>query len=232
MLQKSMNFTFILVEPAVPENIGAAARAIKTMGFKNLILVNPCEYLSGPACWLAHASEEILENARIFSTLQEAVQGFDFIVGTSAKKRSVKNDYLSVSRLPELFKSKGNTVKKAAIVFGREESGLRNEELKLCDLVTVVPMRTVFPSLNLAQAVMLYAWELSKITESSISHQPLKSEESFHSLVQKVRSILIETGFDEQSAIFPRFLERIAFLDEGDIRLLHSFCNKFSENKK
>ena len=77
-------------------------------------------------------------------------------------------------------------------------------------------MKTVFPSLNLAQAVMLYAWELSKITESSISHQPLKSEESFHSLVQKVRSILIETGFDEQSAIFPRFLERIAFLDESE----------------
>lgn len=226
-----MEFTFILVEPAVPENVGATARAIKTMGFKNLALINPCEYLSGPARWLAHASEEILENALIFPTLHEAVQEFDFIIGTSAKRRSVKHDYLSLSKLPELLESKGNTVRRTAIVFGREESGLRNEELKLCDLVTAVPMKTVFPSLNLAQAVMLYAWELSKIAENNFSQKSLRSEESFHSLVQKVRSILTETGFDGQSAIFSRFLERIAFLDEGDIRLFHSFCNKFLENK-
>lgn len=227
-----MKFTFILVEPAVPENVGATARAIKTMGFKNLALVNPCEYLNGPARWLAHASEEILENALTFPTLHDAVRKFDFIVGTSAKRRSVKHDYLSVSKLPELLKSKGNSVRKVAIVFGREESGLRNEELKLCDLVTAVPMKTVFPSLNLAQAVMLYAWELSKIAGKSSSRKPPGKDESFHSLVQKVRLVLTETGFKEQSAIFPRFLERIAFLDEGDIRLFHSFCNKFLENRK
>ncbi len=136
-----MKFTFILVEPAVPENVGATARAIKTMGFRNLALINPCEYLSGPARWLAHASEEILENALIFPTLHEAVQEFDFIIGTSAKRRSVKHDYLSLSKLPELLESKGNTVRRTAIVFGREESGLGNEELKLCDLVTAVPMK-------------------------------------------------------------------------------------------
>ncbi len=227
-----MNISFILVEPTVPENVGAAARAIKTMGFTELILVNPCDYLSGPARWLAHGSNEILENAVVFSSLNEALKEFDFVIGTSAKKRSVKYDYFPLPNLPELLISKGKTVQNVAVVFGREESGLRNDELKLCDLVTTVPMKTTFPSLNLAQAVMLYAWELSKISSVNNTELPLKNEESLRALLEKVHAILLETGFKEHSAIFPRFLERVSFLNEGDIHLLHSFCNKLLENKK
>jgi len=227
-----MNISFILVEPAVPENVGAAARAIKTMGFSQLVLVNPCDYLSGPASWLAHGSNEILENAVVFSSLNEALKEFDFVIGTSAKKRSVKYDYFPLPNLPELLISKGKTVQNVAVVFGREESGLRNDELKLCDLVTTVPMKTTFPSLNLAQAVMLYAWELSKISSVNNTELPLKNEESLRALLEKVHAILLETGFKEHSAIFPRILERVSFLNEGDIHLLHSFCNKLLENKK
>jgi tRNA/rRNA methyltransferase len=224
--------SFILVEPALPDNVGAAARAIKTMGFTNLLLVNPCDYLSGPARWLAHGSNEILENARVFSSLQEAVSSFDFVAGTPAKRRSVKYDYCPLPELPGLINAKGNTIQKVAVVFGREESGLRNDELKLCDIVTTVPMKTTYPSLNLAQAVMLYAWELSKITQPSATTTPYNNEQSYRALIQKVRTILSQTGFDEQSAIFPRFLERISQMNEDDTHLLHSFCNKFLENKK
>ncbi len=227
-----MNISFILVEPAVPENVGAAARAIKTMGFSQLVLVNPCDYLSGPARWLAHGSYDILENAVVFSSLSEALKEFDFVIGTSAKMRSVKYDYFPLPNLPELLISKGKTVQNVAVVFGREESGLRNDELKLCDLVTTVPMKTTFPSLNLSQAVMLYAWELSKISSVNNTELPLKNEESLRALLEKVHAILLETGFKEHSAIFPRILERVSFLNEGDIHLLHSFCNKLLENKK
>lgn len=227
-----MQISFILVEPAVPENVGAAARAIKTMGFSQLVLVNPCDFLSGPARWLAHGSGEILEQAKVFPTFEEAISGFDFIIGTSAKKRSVKYDYYPLPELPELLSSKGNSVEHIAVVFGREESGLKNDELKLCDLVTTIPMKTTFPSLNLAQAVMLYAWELSKVNELPASESEFRSEESLRSLRQKVQTILLSSGFNEESAIFPRFLERISFLEEGDIHLLHSFCNKYLENKK
>lgn len=227
-----MQISFILVEPAVPENVGAAARAIKTMGFSQLVLVNPCDFLSGPARWLAHGSGEILEQAKVFPTFEEAISGFDFIIGTSAKKRSVKYDYYPLPELPELLSSKGNSVENIAVVFGREESGLKNDELKFCDLVTTIPMKTTFPSLNLAQAVMLYAWELSKMNELPASEGEFRSEESLRSLRQKVQTILLSSGFNEESAIFPRFLERISFLEEGDIHLLHSFCNKYFENKK
>jgi tRNA/rRNA methyltransferase len=227
-----MQISFILVEPAVPENVGAAARAIKTMGFSQLVLVNPCDYLSGPARWLAHGSVEILGQAQVFPVLKEAIAKFDFVIGTSAKKRSVKYDYYPLPELPKLISSKGNSVKNAAIVFGREESGLRNDELKMCDLVTTIPMKTTFPSLNLAQAVMLYAWELSKMQVSEISKEKFRNNESLRSLLEKIQTILLNTGFKEESAIFPRFLERTSFLEEGDIHLLHSFCNKLLENKK
>ncbi len=227
-----MIISFVLVEPSTPENVGAAARAIKTMGFNNLLLVNPCNHLSDPARWLAHGSGEILENAKVFSSLQEAVADFDFIIGTTAKNRSVKYDYHPLHQLPEIVNSKGSTIKNIAVVFGREESGLRNEELRLCHLVTTVPMKTTFPSLNLAQAVMLYAWELSKIEYSTTTALPDKDEESFNSAYQKAGTLLQEAGFKEDSAIYPRFLERISMLKEGDIHLLHSFCNKLLTGKK
>lgn len=226
-----MQLSFILVEPSTPENVGATARALKTMGFSDLVLVNPCDHLSDPARWLAHASNEILESARVFPSLEEALQEFDFSIGTSAKRRSVKNDYFPLHALPELIKEKGDTIKKLAVVFGREESGLKNEELKLCDLVTTVPLKTTYPSLNLAQAVMLYAYELSKLNYTQ-DNETGKDEESFEALKQKVIEVLDTTGFKKDSNIYPRFLERLNFLGEDDIHLLHSFCNKFHKNKK
>jgi tRNA/rRNA methyltransferase len=226
-----MLFSFILVEPATPENVGAAARALKTMGISDLRLVNPCDYLSDPSRWLAHASNDILEKARVYSTLQKAIGDIDFVIGSTAKKRSVKYDYLPLPELPKLISKKGNTIKKVAVVFGREESGLKNEELKLCDLITTVPLKTTYPSLNLAQAVMVFAYELSKINYSpQLSEYGYK--EGLKALKEKIYKILLDTGFKEDSNIFPRFFERINFLGKDDIHLFHSFCNKYLENKK
>ncbi|WP_297086365.1 tRNA/rRNA methyltransferase [uncultured Draconibacterium sp.] len=226
-----MEITFVSVEPAVPENIGASARALKTMGFNQLYLVNPCNHLSKPARWLAHASNEILEEAQVFSTLEQAIAGFDYIVGTTAKKRSVKADYPTLPELKTILTSKGNSIKKVAVVFGREESGLSNKEMKLCDTLTTVALKTTYPSLNLAQAVMLYAYELSQLRYNK-QKPASRNEESFMALKDKVKRLLLESGFNPESNIYPRFLERINFLGENDIHLLHSFCNKLLQNKK
>jgi len=226
-----MQLSFILVEPSTPENVGATARAIKTMGFSDLRLVNPCDYLSEPARWLAHASNDILEKARVYSTFQEAIADIDFIVGSTAKKRSVKYDYLVLPELPELISKKGSTIKKIAVVFGREESGLSNAELKRCDLVSTIPLKNPYPSLNLAQAVMVYAYELSKIRYQK-KEFPVRNDGSFKALQEKIHAVLLQVGFSEDSNIFPRFIERLNFFNEDDIHLFHSFCNKFLENKK
>ena len=156
-----MEFYFILVEPSVPGNIGSAARAIKIMGFRHLWLVKPCDHLDKEAIKMAHGSTDILKTARIFESLQEALSNIDLVIGTSAKKRTAHEDYIDCSLLPEIILKKGNSIDSSAIVFGREESGLTNDELKKCDIVTHIPMITEYPSANLAQAVMIYAYILS-----------------------------------------------------------------------
>jgi len=157
-----MELVFILVEPARGENVGAAARAMKTMGFSQLRLVNPCD-LSQEARWVAHESTELLDQAKHFDSLSAALQDVDFSIACSARRRLDHDDYLTPSECRQALSDKGSHVQRAAIVFGRESSGLTGAELALCDSATSVPLATAQPSLNLAQAVMLYAWELSTL---------------------------------------------------------------------
>lgn len=227
-----MEILFILVEPAVPENIGSSARALKTMGFKQLRLVNPADPLSDPARWLAHGASDILEKAEIFSSLENAVRDIDLIIGTSAKPRRVKNDYHLIASLPKIIKAKGDTLKKTGIVFGREDSGLRNEELRRCDLMSTIPLKTSFPSLNLAQAVMVYAYELSEFTGLHRKRTAATTSLQCRPLKEKVSDILLDLGFEKNSAIYPRIMERLMILKEGDMHLVHSVCNKFIKQKK
>ena len=222
---------FILVEPAVPENIGAAARALKTMGFSSMRLVNPVNHLADEARWLAHASNEILENAKVYTTLKEAVVDIDWVIGTTAKKRKVNQDYYPANKLNELIRAKSTSVKSIAIVFGREESGLTNDEISICHTVTSVPMKTTYPSLNLAQSVMIYAYTLSMLEFDDKSDDKSINPKEFKALHDKVETTLTAIGFKKDTAIYNRILERLSVLGETDIHLLHSVCNKLSEKK-
>ncbi|MET0378363.1 MAG: tRNA/rRNA methyltransferase, partial [Spongiibacteraceae bacterium] len=166
-----MQIIFVLVRPAVPENIGAAARALKTMGFIELRIVGTVAHREKQARILAHASTDILDNAQEFSDLSAALADIDFSVATSAKDRHDRRYSFSPPELRANLIGKQGAVKKVAIVFGCEESGLSNGELALCDALSSVPLATSYPSLNLAQAVMLYAYELSAcatLTENAV----------------------------------------------------------------
>lgn len=224
---------FILVEPAVPENIGAAARAIKTMGFSSLRLVNPANHLANEAKWLAHASNDILENANVYPSLKDAISDIDWVIGTTAKKRRVNQDYYPVNKLNGMIQKKASTIKTLAIVFGREESGLTNSELHLCHTVTSVPMKTTYPSLNLAQSVMIYAYNLSLLELNTLNEdEEKKDEESLIALKAKTEKILSRIGFIPESAIYNRIMERLMILGETDIHLVHSVCNKINEKSE
>jgi len=221
-----MKVHFILVEPKVPENIGASARAIKTMGFNSLILVNPCSWKEGKAKWVAHGSGEILENAVVFKTLDEALKDSDFVVATTARARSVKYDNVPVRKLAGFLKQKSSVIDNLALVFGREESGLTNEEMKLCDIVSSIGMARSYPSLNLSMAVMIYAYELSAPDrEENPETDKIPGENSVKVLKTRIRELLLLTGINEDDNRFGRIMERISFLENDDINLLHSICN-------
>lgn len=164
-----MELVFVLVGTRHPGNIGAAARALKTMGFSRLRLVNPCAFDSGiandrgPAYQLAMYSHDILDNAGVFSSLAEAVADCDLKIGTTAKLRHHRHSVLTPPQLKDLLVDKKGLVQRAALVFGPEDTGLTNEHIEACNLLTSVPLAAPQPSINLAQAVMIYAWALSEL---------------------------------------------------------------------
>jgi len=226
-----MEITFVLVEPAREENIGAAARAMKTMGFTNLRLVNSCNHLADRALATAHASSEILHEAQIFASMVDAVAGIDFVIGSTAKHRNVREDYHWVGDLPKILTEKGDSIHSVAIVFGREESGLTNDELALCHLLTTIPMRSKYPSLNLGQAVMVYAYELSKVNFSySRKRERTVSQGEFAVVRQRLAQILSDVNLDPSNQT--RILERFALLGAEDIALFHRFVQNYSGNKE
>ncbi len=218
-----MEFHFILNKPAVPGNIGSSARALKTMGFDKLRLVNACNHQADEARWMAHASFDILESAQIFSSLVDATKDLDFLVATSAKKRSVKQDYFKIQHLPNFIQNKKNSISKVGILFGSEEHGLSNDELIMCDIVAYIPMKTVYPSLNLSHAVMLFAFYLSGISDEN-QHLPGKTDEgSYKQLKEKSSVLLQKIGLDNNPNLYYRIRERMAQLKDDDIHLFLSF---------
>ncbi len=222
-----MEIKFILVEPGLPENVGACARAMKTMGFNDLRLINPCDYLDEKAIWLAHGSNKILENSQVYENLKEAINDLHYVIGTSSKKRSVNYDMYSIENIVEIINNKGNSINKIGIVFGKEESGLSNDQIKKCDVLSYIPMKTKYPSLNLSQAVMLYAYYLSKLKDEKIDKTQIsKNQSAYLILKEKVMTILSKINFNTDSNIYNRILERLSFIGNEDINLLNSIANK------
>ena len=249
-----MNLTFILVEPAVPENVGAAARALKTMGFERLVLVNSRVHLQPEARWLAHGAADIIDRIVVFGTLAEAVEKADLVIGTTAKKRRVYADHYSCFLIGGLLESKSPELENVALVFGREESGLTNEELKLCNLSSGIPMKGSYPSLNLAQSVMIYAWELSpynqkmsgtgdhdtgrpkagrlvRETPSTLKKPDAKglTGGKYSHLRTKVSAMLCRIGYDPGSAVYSRIMERLEAVGDKDAGLLLSVCSRLEK---
>jgi tRNA/rRNA methyltransferase len=223
-----MELHFILVKPGVPGNVGAAARALKTMGFKQLRLVDPCDHLGTEARMLAHASEDILESAGVFESLEQAIADLDITIATTAKNRDARVAYLDAREIPSTIRRKGASVGEVGIVFGREESGLTNNEIRMCDLVSSIPMATVYPSLNLAQSVMVYAYIMSAESPTENGMKTAEPErEGFRAMMDKSKKVLKDLDIDNTPALYNRILERLALLGEDDIHLMHSILNRY-----
>ena len=252
-----MSICFILVKPGVPGNVGASARAIKTMGFSRLRLVNPCDYLSTEGRMLAHASGEILENAEVFPGLDEAISDLDLSIATTSRTRDARVDYPSISDLPGMIRAKGKTVENTGIVFGCEESGLSNDEIRMCDMVSTIPLKQAYPSLNLSQAVMIYAYTLADLTGaadikvmekadeiSSLKATELTSSKSakatkltgsnsyqleFRTMMNKSKKMLGKLEVDRNPALYNRIMERLGMLNEDDIHLILSVLGRLAK---
>lgn len=149
----------ILVNTSHPGNIGSAARAMKTMGLSELVLVSPLDYPHPKAQEMASGAGDILQSARVVETLADAIADCTLVIGASARSRAIPWPMLSPRQMAEKLRSEapaGTT----AIVFGREQSGLNNDELQQCHYHVQIPANPDYSSLNLAAAVQVLAYEL------------------------------------------------------------------------
>ncbi|MEL6491806.1 MAG: TrmH family RNA methyltransferase [Cyanobacteria bacterium J06621_3] len=227
-----IEFIFILVEPGEPGNIGAAARALHTMGFTDLRFVRPqADVLSEVARAFAHGSVHLLESAPIYKSLQAAVVDVDVVCGCTARHRIEKYHYVSVRELPEVLQEKGDRLKKVAIVFGSERSGLSNQDVDLCDIVTTIPQAVAQPSLNLAQAVMVYSFTLAEQqTQIQIKDQRLNTEqmpvEQYARLKDSLSQLMERIGLSERYQGYVRkALSRLGYEDLYLVQNIRTLVN-------
>ncbi len=154
------NVVVVLSRTTEPMNIGAACRAMKTMGLKHLRLISPLNPGGRSARALAHGAEDILENALVVDDLLEAIGDCTVVCGTTARPRQLrKGALLDPGDLAEHIVDHARTGK-VALLFGTERTGLTNDEVDICRYLSSVDTAPEQPSLNLAQAVMLYGWEI------------------------------------------------------------------------
>lgn len=148
----------VLINTTHPGNIGSAARAMKTMGFKQLYLVSPQQFPHPKAYELASGAKDILDNAQIVASLDEAIADCQLVLGTSARERAIPWPLMSVREAAN-FSAKEACNNDIAILFGREQSGLNNDELERCHIHIHIPTDQTYSSLNLAAAVQVITYE-------------------------------------------------------------------------
>ena len=159
----SSNINIVLVNTSHPGNIGSTARAMKTMGLNQLTLVSPKDFPSKIANAKAVGCTDILDNAKVTTLLSDAVCNSKLIVGFSARSRKSNIPSLSIDNLNKLLSYYDDEV---SIVFGNEQSGLSNEDLRLCNYIVTIPTDKAYSSLNLAFAVQIFSYEFFKFRNS------------------------------------------------------------------
>ena len=163
MLEK---IAIVLVEPREPGNIGAAARAMANMGLSRLVLVRPPEHRVPDAFRMALAARPILESAAVFDDLAPALAGFGFVAGTTRRQGAGRRGRVTPRQLAAEVPAVA-AANDVAILFGREDSGLTNEELQYCQRLVTIPSSGGFGSLNLAQSVLAIAYEIFLVDDAS-----------------------------------------------------------------
>ncbi|MEM9302852.1 MAG: RNA methyltransferase [Pseudomonadota bacterium] len=162
---------FVLVRPEYPSNIGASARALKTMGFRDLWLVRPRRFPHPEATRLATEAADVLDEARVAETLDEALADCALTIATSGRQRGADWPLVNVAEAGALAARAGGPV---AVVFGPEPSGLTNDELYRCRYQATIDTSDDCSSLNLAQAVQIFAYELRR---SLVDRHPASSQD-------------------------------------------------------
>lgn len=238
------NIRIVLVNTSHPGNIGGVARAMKNMGFDQLVLVEPRQFPAEEAMWRAASASDILEQATVVPSLEEAIADCQLVVGTSARGRRIPWPVLDPRRCAEQMHVAAQRDETVAVVFGREDRGLTNEELQLCNLHLHVPTHEDYTSLNLAMAVQIVVYELRMLAVADTLpaqadaewDAPFATAENMERYYEHLEQTLAQIGFLDPAA--PRqLMSRLrrlygrVRLDEMELNILRGILTETQKSQ-
>lgn len=242
----------VMVHTENAGNIGSVARAMKTMGLTQLVLVSPKRYPDPFAEWMASGAQDILCNAKVVDVLDDAIAGCHFVVATSARVRRIPWPLVEVERAVDVIVQETLQSRKVAVLMGPESQGLSNEEMQRCHLHLSIPANPGYPVLNVAMAVQIICYELRKaallmearggsprlsgagLSMPILSVQwdaPLATQNEFEDFIKHYEQVLIDIGFlDPQNprqlmARSRRFFSR-ARMDKQELNILRGVLSQ------
>lgn len=222
----------VLVETSHPGNIGSAARAMKIMGLSRLVLVNPKKFPDPKANELGSRADDILEDARVVETLNEALQGCSLVIGMSVRDRIMPQTMMNPREAANKIIGEYSSHESIALVFGRESSGLKNEELECCPFQVKIPAAGHYSSLNLAAAVQVMAYEIlmaalgdSGPQEEARDDASFEEMEGLYNHFEKTATAVGFLNLQNPRRMMPRIRQIFnrARLDKEDVNLLRGF---------
>ena len=239
------NIKIILVEPSHSGNVGSTARAMLNMGLTNLCLVNPKQAINDEAIAMSCHATQVIKNVEIVSTLEEALIGIDYIVGTSARVRRMSLPIEPIDDVAKKCIDKIHSKQTVAILFGRERTGLFNDELMMSNIHAYIPTNEGYTSLNLSQAVQLISYEIHKqflsfnnakfVPEYNHIHKKASviEKQSFYDFIE---STMIDSNFLDENVPghvmdkIKRLFQR-AELESQEVNILRGYLNSLVKNK-
>ncbi|AVZ85570.1 RNA methyltransferase [Acinetobacter sp. WCHA45] len=215
----------VMVNTTLPANIGSALRSMKTMGLSQLVLVAPKTYPHPDIDALAAGAQDLIEKIEIVDTLEQAIQDCHLVFGTSARSRTIPWPLLDVRPAAKEALQAATQQQNIAIVFGREDRGLTNEELALANYHLTIPVNPEYGVLNVAQAIQVICYELrmaaleqntQQMTVVPDDHMQLKQQQS----MEWDEPLVTQKQMEEFYPHLEKMLTEIEFLDPNNPRLL------------
>lgn len=248
----------VMVHTENAGNIGSVARAMKTMGLVKLVLVSPKRYPDPFAEWMASGAQDILCNAKVVDSLDDAIAGCHFVVATSARMRRIPWPLVEAEQGAAIIVQEAMQCHKVAILMGPESQGLSNEDLQRCHFHLSIPANTEYPVLNVAMAVQIVCYELRKavlfleqqgasLRQSQADFSmpilntqwdaPLATQDEFEDFIKHYEQVLTEIGFLDPKnprqlmARSRRFFSR-ARMDKQELNILRGVLSQMRLTQK
>ena len=235
----------VLVGTTHPGNIGAAARAMKTMGLRKLVLVAPKIFPHAEATARAAGADDLLQNAVVYQQLPDAIADCQFVVASSVRKRSIPLAQVDPRQCAEKLLAQTSAVQ-VAVLFGREDSGLSNNELDLAHCLMRIPSNPQFSSLNLASAVQLLCYELMMTSRGNEVNPAMLNQANNHYATveqmelfyQHLAEAMGDTGFlipEKSSVSLLRRMRRLfnrARMEQREVDIMRGFLSAIQNHKQ